>query len=94
MGLTLTPFGHFVTRYNAMVPIAMWQTIFQEAVSHFDSGAEWEIFFDELIQGCTELVDGRLQEIIARLDEGNESGDNDLSAMTDFYQWVDEETNA
>ena len=67
----LTPLGKFVNEHSVLVPTEVWLRIFRLGEHYLDGGSDWRFFFDELISGCEELRDGRLQEIICIMDENS-----------------------
>lgn len=67
--MKLTPLGEFINQHSVLVPTDLWRRIFQLAEHYLDDESDWLFFFDELISGCRELQNGKLQEIICITEE-------------------------
>jgi len=70
--LELTPWGQFIMQYTVCNDANFWNTICERVKQALDNGDDWMSFLDEIIAGCTELRDGKLQEILCVEDEQTE----------------------
>ena len=68
--LELTEWGKFIHRYSVTNSISFWNGIRQRVEAAMDVGSDWEFILAEIEQGCKELREGKLQEIICIEDEG------------------------
>ena len=67
--LKLTPWGDFVMRRSVCNSIQFWNDIRERTENAMDNGSDWQFILSEIIAGCKELRDGKLQEIICIEDE-------------------------